>query len=186
MVQQALLLLLLPHALASCVLDPSLPNNLTVHANVQPLCAGFIDASAAPYGAVGDGIQDDTAALQSALNDGYAFRLAVLLPAARTFLVDRQLRLVQDGRPPSMREYGFQLVGARGSVPPTIKVRDGADADAFPRLGTGGSTNINGTYFEARPLLYFDLINNPPGSGNRSDAPSLYSALLRNVDIDLG
>ena len=117
-----MMLLLLPHALA-CVLDPGLPVNLTAHADVQPLCAGFIDASTAPYGAAGDGVQDDTVALQAALDDAYAFQLAVLLPAGRTFLVNRQLRLVQNGRPPSMRDYGFQLVGARGSTPPTIKVR---------------------------------------------------------------
>ena len=33
---------------SACVLDPALPSNLTQHAAVQPLCAGFLDPTLPP------------------------------------------------------------------------------------------------------------------------------------------
>ena len=48
---------------AGCVLDPALPANLTQHAAVQPLCAGFLDPTLPPYSAAGDGVHDDSAAV---------------------------------------------------------------------------------------------------------------------------
>ena len=130
---------------------------------------GFINASAAPYAAVGDGVTDDTDALQArpalpvprswanfqvslpdshapfcmlnrhreltlprltaahchqlrvcltfqflwrqaALDDAYAARLAVLLPAGLTFVVSRQLQAVQHGMPKAMRKYPGLIV----------------------------------------------------------------------------
>jgi len=183
---RALLLLLLLGAVAAspppggCVLDPSLPKRLTAHAAQQLLCAGFLNASAPPYSAAGDGTTDDTAALQAALDDAYQYRLAVRMDAGRRFRLTRTLRAVQDGKPPSMREYGYQLVGGRadgGLPPPALVVADGADAAAFPAIGA--STNPAAV---ARPVLLFAL----NASGQANDAPSHYSAMLRGVDIELG
>ena len=129
---------------ASCVLDPSLPENLTVHATVQPLCAGYLNVSAPPYNAAGDGTTDDSTALQAALDDAYSFRLAVLLPAGRIFLISRQLRAVQDGKPVVMREFGYQLVGEvsrAGVAAPVLRVVDGADPAVFPSVWTHTDTN---------------------------------------------
>lgn len=75
-----------------CVLDPLLPSNLTQHASVQPLCAGFLDVTQPPYSALGDGVTDDTTPIQRALDDAYAYRLVVILPANRTYLVTAQVR----------------------------------------------------------------------------------------------
>ena len=57
-------------------------------------------------------------ALQQALDDAYAFRMVVRLPAGHSFAVSAQLRCVQDGKPHgggdkggAMRMYGYQLVG---------------------------------------------------------------------------
>ena len=163
-----------------CILDPTLPANLSRHSDVQPLCAGYINATAEPYSAVGDGVTDDTDALQAALNDAYAARLAVLLPSGLTFMISRQLQAVQHGKPIAMRKYGYQLVGGRGATPPTLRVRDGAALSAFPTVGAAAT--ISQRSYEQRPLIYFALAAAPGGN----DAPCHYSAMLRNVVIDLG
>ena len=110
----------------------------------------------------------------------YAYRMAVLLPAGRTFLISRQLRGVESGMPPQHRAYGYQLIGAKGSTP-VIKVADGTDPSAFPSLFN--TTLVDGRTYEARPVLRYAVLLTPDG-GN--DSSSLYSALLRNVDFDLG
>jgi hypothetical protein len=106
---RAVLLLMAAHEVAGwpCKLDPSLPANLTAHASSQPLCEGFLNVSGAPYGAKGDGTTDDTEVIQAALDDAYEHRMAVLLPAGRTFLISRQLRAVEYGMPIAHREYVF-------------------------------------------------------------------------------
>lgn len=165
----------------SCELDPTLPTNLTAHAAQQPLCAGFIDATAPPFSAAGDGVTDDTDALQAALDEAYAAKMAVILPGARTFLVSRQLRAVEEGMPVKHRATGYQLVGGSGVTPPVIKVADGAEAANFPSLFN--VTLMDGSTYQARPMMRFALLLSPDGD---NDASSLYSALLRNVIIDLG
>ena len=158
--------------LPPCALDPALPPNLTVHAAAQPLCAGFLDPTLPPYAAAGDGSRDDTVDLQAALDDAYAYRLMVRLPARRTFLVTRQLRCVQQGRPPVMREYGYQLVGGGSARDrPVIRLADNAH-------------NVSDGV-----LLYFQLIISAdewPFKGAGPSPPSHYSAMLRNVIVDMG
>ena len=166
------LLLAVPAAAAAgCALDPTLPASLAAHAATQPLCAGFLNASAPPYSATGDGVTDDSSALQAALDDAYANRMAVLLPAGRTFLLARQLRAVQRTGLPADRQHGYQLIGTRGPMPPVLRVPDHTDPAAFPSIPGGG-----------RPAVLFALNR----SGIANDSPSHYSAMLRNVDIDLG
>ena len=167
----------------SCILDPTLPSNLTLHADVQPICAGFIDPTMAPFLAVGDGQTDDTDAIQAALEAAYLARMAVLLPSSRTYVVSKQIHAIQRGRPAEMREFGYQLVGARGDSPPVLKVMDNVDAANFPSIYSSTNPNLNDAV--ARPLIVYAL--DMSGSSNYSnDAPSHYSALLRNIDIDLG
>ena len=179
-----LLALAVPAASRGCTLDPALPPSLAAHAATQPLCAGFLNASAPPYSAAGDGVTDDSAALQSALDDAYANRMAVLLPAGRTYLLARQLRAVQRTGLPPNREHGYQLIGTRGPTPPVLRVPDHADPTAFPSIGL---SSLEAGYI-ARPAVLFE--RHGPAALNRSgmanDAPSHYSAMLRNVAIDLG
>ena len=159
-------------AAAGCVLDPALPANLTQHADVQPLCAGFLDPTLPPYSAAGDGVRDDSAALQAALDDAYRYRLVTRLPARRTFLVSRQLRCVQQGRPPVMRQYGYQLIG-------------GGSGDARPTIKLAG----NAVQVRDGILIYFQLIISAdewPYKGAGPSAASHYSAMLRDVQIDMG
>ena len=181
-----LILLGLAHAAApaaGCALDPSLPPHLAAYAHHQLLCAGFLNATAAPYSAAGDGSTDDTSALQAALDDAYAYRMAVLLEPGRVYIVTRQLRAVQAGKPKSMREYGYQLIGGRGAAPPVLKVADGASLDGFPSIGT---STLNGQQLTARPAVLFALNMSNTSGHPANNAPMLYSAMLRNIDIDLG
>ena len=122
--------------------------------------------------AVGDGQRDDSDAIQAALDDAYRYRLVTRLPAQRTFLVSRQLRCVQEGRPAAMRQYGYQLIGAgAGASRPTIRLANNA-------------RNVSDSI-----LLYFQLVisaDEYPFKGSGPDPSSHYSALLRNVIIDMG
>lgn len=98
-----------PTLSSTCIPDPALPPRLLAHTNTQPLCSGYLDPTKAPYDASGDGRTDDTTALQTALDDAYAFRMVVWLPAGRVFLVSMQLRCVQSGNhtvAPYLRQYG--------------------------------------------------------------------------------
>ena len=123
-------------------IDPATPPRLAQHKNMQPLLAGFVDPTLPPYRAAGDGITDDAAVLQSAIDDAYSARMTVVLPAGRVFLLSTQLRFVQ---PPSItgRSYGFEMIGGRGknaaTARPVLKLKDNAD--------TGGWVNMphNGT-----------------------------------------
>ena len=109
---------------AKCVIDPTIPTRISDVAPQDMLCAGYLDPSKPPYNAASDGKSDATSALQQSLDDAYAYRMAVLLPAGSIFLISRQLRAVQDGRPPAMRKYGYQLIGAGGGARPLLRLVD--------------------------------------------------------------
>ena len=105
------LVLLSTTVLAAYPPDPSTPARLLAHAAVQPLLKGFVDVTLPPYNAVGDGINDDSVAIQNAVDDCYTGRYTVWLPANKTFLLTRQLRLIQTIR---SRSFGFQISGGGG------------------------------------------------------------------------
>eukprot|EP01052_Picozoa_sp_SAG31_P045176 SAG31_NODE_8152_length_1508_cov_7.717486_1_plen_120_part_10 len=93
-------------------IDPVTPPRLAAHQDVQPLLEGFVNPTLPPYNAAGDGVTDDAAALQAAINDAYSSRMTVLLPEGHTFLCTMQLTFVQ---PPNVsgRAYGYAMVGGR-------------------------------------------------------------------------
>ena len=65
------------------------PPGLIDKAAQQPYEKGFIDVTKAPYGAAGDGVTDDSAAIQQAVNDAYRLNLVAFFPAGKTFLLSR-------------------------------------------------------------------------------------------------
>ena len=121
---------------------------------------GVIDVTCHPYNAKGDGVTDDTQAIQDAIDDAYPNRFMVYLPAGKTFLVSKQLKLIA---PLETRQYGHQLIGAQKGIKPIIRLKDGSTLD----------DNI---------LLFFQL--NSPTKGKKP--ASHYGFTLRNIHIDMG
>ena len=175
-------LLLLPILLAACqraapacTVDPLTPARLLAFASVQPLCAGYIDATLPPYRAAGDGATDDSAALQAAADDAYAASMTLLLPAGRVFLLSRQLLLLQRFcYPPCgyVRRHGMQVVGGggMGGPRPVLRLRDNSTVADSPTLG--------------RVFVAFDAVGSDNATlGNQA---SEYQARWRGIDIDMG
>ena len=117
---------------------------------------------------------DDAEILQRAVNDAYAARISVVLPAGRTFLLSRQLSFHQLSR---SRAAGFQIYGGAGPRRPVLKLQDGAAANAFPLKE--GHEDVYGEIF-----LLFQLNNaKSPVAGQESEH---YNSRFRGIDIDLG
>ncbi len=178
-------------------LDPTTPSRLAQHKDVQPLLAGFVDPTLPPYRAAGDGITDDAAALQSAIDDAYRARMTVVLPAGRVFLLSTQLRFVQ---PPNItgRSYGYAMVGARGAnaaiARPVLKLTDYADTAGWvnmPHNGTepyGGQGSCAPSLQDCVPkvFLLYQYLETRSTSRDTIRAETFYLARLRGVDVDLG
>jgi hypothetical protein len=153
--------------------DPAVPADLLAHAAVQPLLAGFVDVTKPPYSAVGDGVHDDGAALQQAIDDAYLARMTVYLPQNKTFLVSQQLAFIQTN---VSRAFGFQMVGGGTGADGSKGSPDSSGARPVLRLKDGSS--IHGGIF-----VLFQLTFNP--ITKKSDSEH-YNSRLRNVEIDLG
>ena len=167
--------LVLPSLCSAFPPDPLFPPALVQHIHAQPgLLRGFVDPTAPPYGAAGDGRTDDAEILQRAVDDAYHARISVVLPAGRTFLLSRQLSFHQHNR---SRAAGFQIFGGAGARRPVLKLQDNAAKDAFPLRE--GHEDVYGSIF-----LLFQL-NNPksPIAGQESEH---YNSRFRGIDIDLG
>ena len=141
--------------------DPSLfPKLLLQNAKYQPLDKGFVDVTKPPYNAVGDGVTDDTDAIQLALNDAYNCNLVAYFPADKTFLVSKQLKCVSTKT--GSRKFAYQLIGSSKGKTPIIKLKDGSTIDK----------NI---------FILFELQTNA-----KPNPPSLYGSTFRGINVDMG
>jgi hypothetical protein len=120
---------------------------------------GVIDVTCHPYNAKGDGVADDTQAIQDAIDDAYPNSFMVYLPADKTFLVSKQLKLLA---PLETRRYGHQLIGSAKGKKPVIRLKDGSEIE----------DNI---------LVWFFYT----GEKSHKDACH-YGATFRNIHIDMG
>lgn len=155
-----------------CVVDPRVPARLRAAADVQPLCAGYIDVTLPPYNASGDGMEDDSDALQAAVDDAYIASMTVFLPAGRVFLMSRQLLLLQKlcyAPCGYTRFHGMQIVGGGG----------GGGGGARPALLLADNSNVAGGIF-----VLFDAVG--PDNVTVGDTASQYQSRLRGVDIRMG
>lgn len=139
----------------------------------QPyLTEGFLDVRGAPYSASGDGITDDTAAIQAAIQDAYKYNFVVYFPRG-TYLLSQQLRLIQGKIPPypylSQRKFAHIMVGEKstGEDAPVLKLKDG--------------TVLPG------PLVYYAYERTDSKTGATLTEPERhYNAVFRGINIDMG
>ena len=181
---------------AETPIDPTTPQRLARHKDVQPLLAGFVDPTLPPYAAAGDGVADDAAALQSAIDDAYIARMTVVLPAGREFMLSTQLRFIQPQNVTG-RSYGFALVAGRadgGKARPVLRLKDFASTEdwvGMPHNGTeprGGQGNCKPSEQDCTPkvFLLFQYLETRTTSKDTIRAETFYLARLRGVDVNVG
>jgi hypothetical protein len=179
----------------STPIDPITPARLAKHKDVQPLLAGFVDPTLPPYSAAGDGMADDSTALQQAIDDAYVVKMTVLLPANRTFLLSTQLRMIQPLNTTG-RSFGFQIVAGSGvsGARPVLKLRDGASTSSWvgmPNTGTepeGGQGNCLPSEEDCTPkvFLLFQYLESRATRSDKLRAETFYLCKLRGIDVDVG
>ena len=120
---------------------------------------GYLDITKPPYNAKGDGVTDDTTAIQQAMNDAFLANLVVHFPGDRVYLVSDQLKAIKTS---VSRLSGFALEGSTVGKKPVLRLQDDSVVE--------GNTLIHFA-------TYVDGIESPPVA---------YNNTLRGIDIDMG
>ena len=155
---------------------PAVPGGENI---VFPVNSGIIDVTAAPYNALGDGVTDDTRAIQQALRD-YPARGAIIYLPNGTYLLSRTLQWGAD-----QRLTVLQGQSRKGTV---LKLKDHCprfDNPAQPKemVWTGG-TPAQRFRNQIRNCTWDTGRGNPGAIGVRFDASNV--GCLRDVDVRSG
>lgn len=148
------------------------PSRLQSNLSQHPWEDGFLDVTKPPYNAAGNGVTDDTTAIQNAVDDAYASNLVVYFPQG-TYLVSNQIRLTQYDDNwyhasgfSSQRKFGNLLVGqTNGTSRPVIKLKDNSTV----------TDNI---------LIMYTWYN--PSNPTEDGRAKHYLAHFRGINIDMG
>ncbi len=87
-----------------------------------PADSGIVNVRQSPYNAVGDGLKDDTDAIQRAIDDWQGTRQIIYLPAG-TYLVSRSLRMKPGQR------WGFTNIRGEDRTTVTLRLKDSTFTD---------------------------------------------------------
>jgi hypothetical protein len=152
---------------------PAVPGSENI---VFPANSGIIDVTAAPYNAKGDGVADDTRAIQQALRD-YPARGAIIYLPNGTYLLSRTLQWGAD-----QRLTVLQGQSRNGTI---LKLKDNCprfDNPVQPKemVWTGG-TPAQRFRNQIRNCTWDTGRGNPGAIGVRFDASNV--GCLRDVDI---
>lgn len=153
------------------------PERLRKNLSNQPWEDGFLDITKQPYNARGDGVTDDTEAIQKAIDDAYASNLIVYFSEG-TYLVSKQLVLNQypsywfqkdkGVKFDSQRKFGNILVGStKDENRPKIVLKD--------------NSNVVGDI-----LLLYRYYDPTAKEQDVNDRAKHYIATLRGIDVDMG
>lgn len=146
--------------------NPARFAKLIKYMNVQPLAKGYIDVTKGPYFAKGDGVTDDTQAIQNAIDDAYEGNFVAFFPGDKVYLVSNQLKCIKD-RKDASRKFAYQLVGSSKGKTPVIRLKDDCKA-------------LNGQI-----LVFYDALF-PSKNGKISQPARHYGSIFRGIDIDMG
>ncbi|MBL8891214.1 MAG: hypothetical protein JNL67_14640 [Planctomycetaceae bacterium] len=145
--------------------QPDWVGALDAAADVQyPQCEQVIDVTRAPYFAKGDGVHDDTDAIQQALSDMMGRHKLLYFPAG-TYLISKTLRWSNQNSA-GQNAWGFNFICGQNANKSIIKLKDGTFTDssapaALMWCGGFGSADWFHNYVEN---LTFDVGNNNPGA----------------------
>ena len=131
-----------------------------VGAGVVPDASGVVNVQLPPYSAKGDGVADDTAAIQKAIDDWQGSHRTILLPAG-TYLVSKPLSYTP------AKGHGYNNLRGASANKTILKLRDGTFADAA----------------RPQPVLTLGFNGRPDGSGVHAD---WFNNNVSDLSIDTG
>jgi Pectate lyase superfamily protein len=113
-----------------------------------PTASGSVNVKLAPYLARGDGVTDDTQALQRAILDLQGTGRTIFLPAG-TYLVSSTLRFTENASYTNNGLFGRNTLRGAGAGQTAIRLRDSTFVDAAapkPVIATGFRSFFNGQF----------------------------------------
>ena len=140
------------------------PARLIPYVDSHPIDEGFLNVTQPPYNAKGDGVSDDSWAIQAAINDAYDSNLIVFFPGDNVYRCEKHLRCIQQpvGSWASQRKFSHKLVGSTVGTPPVLRLADS-------------------TWVESNTFLKFAYEDDGGVDSSRH-----YCAELKNIHIDMG